>query len=193
MSVRIALVSREYPPFSGGGIGSYVGNAARALVRAGNRVHVITEAHDRTHARVETDGELRVHRLPVPGSGGPWSIAMLRFAATAARKVAELAAAGEVEVAEYPECTAPGWAAVMTRRMSAGWHVPTIVHLHTPTEVLFALGSLPDRTPTPRLSTYVLAERASILCADRLCAPSGFIADWAVAHYGLPERPAVIP
>lgn len=42
--MRIGLISYEYPPYPGGGIATYVANAARSLAAAGHEVHVITNA-----------------------------------------------------------------------------------------------------------------------------------------------------
>ena len=41
--LRILFLSREYPPWTGGGgIGSYVETMAHALARRGNEVHVLS-------------------------------------------------------------------------------------------------------------------------------------------------------
>jgi glycogen(starch) synthase len=198
----IALVSREYPPFFGGGIGTYARHIAPALAAAGCRVHVITQAYDATHGRFsrhlagEKGGSLAVHRIPLIGSAACWTGAMARFAVAAARKVAELAEDGLIDVAEFAECEAAGVALTAARAAGLGEDgvgVPVVVHLHTPTELLYALRSVAPGPMTGTFAAYLLAERASMLAADRLCAPSAFIADWAVAHYGLSERPCVIP
>lgn len=197
----IALVSREYPPFFGGGIGTYARHIAPALAAAGCRVHVITQAYDETHGRFSRDvvegGTLAVHRVPLIGSAACWTGAMARFAAAAARKVAELAEDGLIDVAEFAECEGAGVALASARAAGLGGDggvgVPVVVHLHTPTELLYALRSVAPGPMTGTFAAYLLAERASMLAADRLCAPSAFIADWAVGHYGLGERPRVIP
>ena len=72
---RVALISREYPPGYGGGIGTYVENAARTLAGLGAAVHVITEPHV-SRPTLEADGLLTVSD-PVLGlrilflEGGP--------------------------------------------------------------------------------------------------------------------------
>ncbi len=42
--MRICIVSVEYPPFRGGGIGTYAYNMSRFLADAGHEVHVIANA-----------------------------------------------------------------------------------------------------------------------------------------------------
>ena len=45
--MRICLVSRELAPFFGGGIGTYISHASRALAEAGHEVHILTDRHPR--------------------------------------------------------------------------------------------------------------------------------------------------
>jgi len=197
--VRIALVSREYPPFFGGGIGTYARHIAPALAERGHDVHVVTQSYDETHPRIETHGRLTVHRVPAPGDPAGWTSRIMRFAALAGRVVCDLARRDEIDVAEYAECEGAG--AFMTVLGAAGLgrgeHVsiapPSVIHLHTPTEMLFRLGSIHEKTLTPGLGAYFLAERAAIHHADHICAPSQFIADWARDHYSLERTPTVIP
>ena len=190
-TLRIALVSREYPPFYGGGIGTYARWIVPALAAAGVRVHVITEAHDRTHSRVEVDGLTTVHRVPVSFGRGGWTNAAIRFSISAGRRLAELWQTGQIDVAEFAECEAAACASALLR--SARRPLPIVVQLHTPSEQLFALRSLSSTRLDASLATYILAERLALRLADGVLAPSAFIANWATAHYGLACRPAVIP
>jgi len=194
-SIGVALVSEEYPPFFGGGIGTYAGQIARALTDAGVSVHVITLAADDTHPRHERDNGITVHRL-TPWPAGTRAGSAAWFAAAAARKVTELAAAGLVHIAEFAECGGAGSALALLNRLnpnSQGARIPSVVHFHTPTEVLFELRSLNEKSITPSLATLEQMERTSILLADGWCAPSRFIADFAKHRYGLPSLPEVIP
>lgn len=189
--LRIAIVSREYPPFYGGGIGSYARWIVPALTAAGVRVHVITEAHDRVCARVEVDGLVTVHRVPLAIGRGGWTSAAARFSINAGRCAARLWRTGKIDLVEFAECEAAGGAMLLTRH-GAG-RPPTVVQLHTPSEQLFVLRSLTARALDASLETYFLAERLALRLADGVLAPSRFIADWAEEHYGLPVAPSVIP
>lgn len=192
-ALGIALVSREYPPFFGGGIGTYARWIVPALAEAGVRVHVITEAHDQTHPRVEFVGSVTVHRLTMPMGRGGWTSAAARFSIHAGRKVAQLASRGEIDVAEFAECEGAAAALVLMRSILPRGVPATVVHLHTPSEVLFELRSLSTKPLDASLGAYFEMERLAIRLADRVCAPSRFIADWATDHYQLPREPAVIP
>jgi len=196
--LRVAIVSREYPPFYGGGIGTYARCIVPALVDAGVRVHVITQAYDRTQPRCEFGRGVTVHRVPAPVRMGGWTNTAIRFAEGAARKVDELWARGEIDIVEYPECEAAGSVAMLgicgtPAAPERGSRPPTIVQLHTPSEQLFALGSLSSRVFDASLSVYFDLERLAIEKADCVLAPSAFIANWAADRYDLPRVPDVIP
>lgn len=189
-SLRVALVSREYPPFFGGGIGTYARWIVPALTGAGVRVHVITEAHDRTNPRVEIDGLTTIHRVPMGMGRGGWTNAAARFSINAGRVAAGLWRTGQIDVAEFAECEAAGLIHLLTRGRN---RLPTIVQLHTPSEQLFVLRSLSSRSLDASLLSYFIAERMALRLTDAVLAPSRFIAQWAHEHYRLPSCPAVIP
>ncbi len=189
--LSIALVSREYPPFFGGGIGTYARWIVPALAAAGVRIHVVTEAHDRSNPRIELTGMVTVHRVPLALGRGGWTSAAARFSINAGRKVAELSRRGEIDAAEFAECE--GAAAALLLMRGSGPRVPTVVHLHTPSEMLHELRSLAARALDASLGAYIQGERLALRLADQICAPSRFIADWARQHYGLAETPVVIP
>lgn len=189
--LRVAIVSREYPPFFGGGIGTYARWIVPTLSAAGVRVHVITEAHDRTQPRVEIEGLTTIHRVPVGIGRGGWTNAAARFSIQAGRVVSKLWRSGQVDIAEFAECEAGGLATLLLRGSSE--RIPTIIQLHTPSEQLFVLRSLTARRLDHSMTTYFQCERLAMNLADAILAPSQFIADWASAHYGFKNPPAVIP
>ncbi len=60
--MNIGLVAREYPPFYGGGLATYLGQLARALADLDHRVHVFTIGEGGTR---DVAG-VHVHSLPRP-------------------------------------------------------------------------------------------------------------------------------
>ncbi len=189
--LSIAIVSREYPPFFGGGIGTYARWIVPALTNAGIRVHVITEAHDNTNARLEHDGLTTIHRVPMDTGRSGWTNAITMFSVHAGRTIAQLWNTNQIDIVEFAECEAAGSASLMMGEPKN--RIPTIVQLHTPTEQLFALRSLPSPVLDPPLVAHILRERLALRLADEVLAPSQFIASWAHDHYHLAECPTVIP
>ena len=93
--MRIAIISREHPPF-GGGIGSWSSKAARGLARLGNEVHLFTESHGTLPAEELISG-VNVHRLHA-ASLRPRSLA---WAWAAARAVGERGPFDVVQACEW--------------------------------------------------------------------------------------------
>jgi len=68
-----------------------------------------------------------------------------------------------------------------------------VVHMHSPTELLFALKSYKESRLDAGFAALIAAERFGILHADAICAPSQYHADWCERHFGLDRPPTVIP
>jgi glycosyltransferase involved in cell wall biosynthesis len=157
-------------------------------------VHVITAAagpSDRVTRRTLGDG-LVVHRVPVARDGVDWWASRADFAARSALVVEELARDGEIDIAEFPECEAPGLVHAIAQ-CADGPVIPTIAQLHTPTEVLSALGSGAYDHACEGLACAMAAERATVGLADSVYAPSRFIAEWAALWWRLDRMPMVVP
>ncbi len=197
MPPRIALVSREFPPHFGGGIGTYARNIVPALAARGCQVHVITQSHSETHPSCERDGLITVHRVPMGVGLGP---GCLGASIHSARVIADLARRMEIDIVEFAECEGAGAAFLLARESGALGRLalPVVVHLHSPTELNLALNheptaEHPEPVVTPGLGTVISAERWSIRTADAICAPSRIMASWATEHYALDQQPEVVP
>ena len=197
MPPRIALVSREYPPHFGGGIGTYARHIVPALAARGCTVHVITQSHNETHPSTERQGRITIHRVPMGVGLGP---GCLSASIHAARVVADLARRMEIDIVEFAECEGAGAAFLMAREsgMLGRLELPVVVHLHSPTELNLALNheptpEHPDPGVSPAIGAVVAAERWTIRTADAICAPSHIMASWAQQHFGLEHRPEIIP
>lgn len=81
--MRIAIISREHPPF-GGGIGSWSSKAARGLALLGHEVHLFTESHDTLPAEDVASGA-HIHRFQA-ATLRPRSLAWAWAAAHAVRE-----------------------------------------------------------------------------------------------------------
>lgn len=206
MSLSIAMISREYPPFFGGGIGSYTERCSRALAAAGNRVVVITVSGDgRTH-REEADGVVVV-RLPFL-NGEDWSgphaaIATERsraafgsfspvsvFAMQVAEALPGLVEEFELEVVEAPETGALAWFALNDRRLGRPcgerpWPA-FLTHLHSPSAWIEHWDRAPHiGRPHAELKRM---ERDCVQWADGVLCDSRELAVWAEDHFDLPAR-----
>src|SRR3990170_5404494 len=111
--MRICLVSREYPPETGGGgIGTQTYLKAQGLTARGHQVHVVSSSPDRT-PRTYQDGLAVVHRMPQPDMTVPCyeeSSYWLAYSVAAARKIGELHDELKFDVIQFPEYPGEGFA-----------------------------------------------------------------------------------
>jgi glycosyltransferase involved in cell wall biosynthesis len=128
-SLRILLVSSEYPPRTEGGIGSYTASLAGHLASRGHEVHVLSAAPEQPSADEMLDGAV-VHRRPqVRGLLTRYLTARrLRAAWSVRREVRRLGL--DFDVIEAPEFLAESL--LLPRRP------PIVVTLHTPIGVVTA-------------------------------------------------------
>lgn len=166
--MNIGFVSREYPPFFGGGVGTYVYQMSRALAAAGHQVQVFTVRTGADDHVADPPG-VHVHRVayapPGPDEGGlsgPWTRAngWLHAARLFRDQVLDFTRKHKLDVVELPEWEAPGWLLLLDWR----WNVPTVVNCHTPTWLLQEL-NLQAPLAGQRL------EKLQLALADAVCAP----------------------
>ncbi len=214
--MHICFVSREYPPNPMGGIGTYVANMTQILAASGVTVSVLTQDHPDAASHgydapvVSCDGRLRVHYLPFADAN--WVLdASVRNSDTDALARRDLPSAfGPVvcyaleklltsespDAIEAPEYEAPLLFFQQKRAAlppSHPWQiVPTIVHLHSPSHMIF------EHNDDPLTNPWVRARKAnealSIELAGGVVSPSAFLAaqvsEWLNFDAG---RVSVIP
>lgn len=208
MTLSLAIISREYPPFFGGGIGTYTEQFSKAMAAAGHRVAVLTVSDSGQETREQRDG-VTVVRFPFlqgqDWSGPHPSIADPRtraafhsfspvsvLAMQVARALPRLADEFDLDAVEAPDTGALSWFALNDRRLGRpcgrrGWPA-FITHLHSPTAWIerWDRALLPGR-PHAELKRM---ERDVVRWADGVICPSRGLADWSETHFGL-QRGAV--
>jgi glycosyltransferase involved in cell wall biosynthesis len=202
--VSVCLVTREFPPAPGGGVGSYTQNIADAMVRAGRRVVVLTEWVPNA-PREEKLGTLRVVRLPFRDHRKPGLVLhpeiarradfrhLLRFrdpmrvfSLLVRDRLPELIEREAIDVVEAPEYEAPLLDFQQGRVLNSAWpNVPCLIHLHS------ASRDLHEHDHDDLWSRFFLHrdqnERLSVALADGLVSPSRFLARRTEERMGLPE------
>ena len=194
--LHIALVSYEYAGLArGGGIGTYVRNAARMLADSGHRVEVFTEGAAGT---ADLDG-VTVHTCP--------TAARSDFAEAVADAFSERHRAAPFDVVEAAE-----YGADAARVAEAFPDLPLVVKLHTPAfliseinyrfepwtkKVRYLAGGL-KRGQLPRPYWVYRPEgdpeRALALRADEVTSPSRALLDLLRERWSLdPDRLAHVP
>lgn len=204
--MRVGLVSREYPPFVGGGIGSYASRLAREMAARGHQVFVVTVSDDGREHCEQRDG-VDVIRLPFV-RGDDWSrpdpsiddplvhAAYSNLCPTAAlsliirNRLPALLEQFEPDVLEFPDTGALGWF-TLNARLTEGLRTPPIVVCaHSPSVWV------KEHNRDPGLDRISLAlEEMESDCfhwADGLVCPSRALAGRVERDFGV-DRVEAIP
>ncbi len=198
-SLRIALVTVEYPPDRGSyGLGTYTQALATALAERGHQIHVL--ARSPQGDQLEPLGKITVHRLGPARLEVGSRIGPLQLAAAASRglgrewlyrrklaqRLERLIATEGIQLIEAADATAEA----LFYQPERYPHIPFIVKLHGP----FAVAELYDKNVPEAVRQAIRAvERRQLLRATHLTAPSGIAAEVFRREMGLTAPITVLP
>ncbi|MFO0831366.1 MAG: glycosyltransferase [Phycisphaerales bacterium] len=148
--MRICLVSREFPGFVSGGIGTYVAEAARAWTRCGHEVHVLTEgdAHLAEKGAKACPG-VHFHRVLLDAGISPslrfdafptWH---MRYNMASSEILSTLHARHAFDYIEFPDYWGEGYFPLLAKR-TRGAYAETVlsVRLHSPSRMAWELNRM---------------------------------------------------
>lgn len=189
------LLTTEYPPFYGGGIGTYCRYTARMLAEAGYKVTVFV-ADDKVRVRKDSIGEdgIRIirfngdrkHLAEVLGYTARLSYA---FADIVKSVILEDSKPDFIEAQDYL-----GIAYYLTQYKQLGYpfmdNVPILLTLHSPAFIYLDY----NRVPLYRFPDFWTCEmeKQAIKAADHLISPTRFLVNEIGRHMDLSDRPVSI-
>jgi glycosyltransferase involved in cell wall biosynthesis len=185
-SMRICLVSREFPPYTlTGGIGAYTHKTVAALARLGHETHVVTAAA-MPPADYEENG-VSIHRIQEPDERGPlpFSVAHTRAVASAIARIP-----GDLDIVQACEWNGEAfWYTTSTHRRTK-----LVTRLATPHFVVERLNESSQPRGLRRGVVTRTLERVQTLRSDGIISPTRALASivcdgWHIA----PERVTVVP
>ena len=193
-SLRICIISREYPPDTGfGGIATFANHLAHGLVSLGHHVTIVTLAKDK--AKLYTEDGIDVHRvqpyfdqhtLNLIDCAMPYSKYVISTSAALWQKFIELHAKQSFDVVDTPELLAEGFYPAITKV------VPLVIRLYTPHSKFIAEG-LHNVTPSFDHQFVAMVERIAMVYADAITSPSKDLAQFVANDLCLPlERIKII-
>ncbi len=193
------LVSREYPPHTGGGIGTYARTFVRRLADRGIPVVVVTaHAAERTDELI--DG-IRVIRLPLnaddrwtqphPSIATPTMTALWRtlgphsvFSRQIVDLVPELLERFGVSVIEGCDTGAPLWHLLDDRSQNkSNAEVRILTHAHSPSLWIERLNRRLEQSTT--MHELQRMEREQARASDAVVTPSLGMQNWLADHWGV--------
>ena len=182
--MNLIFVTWEHPPDFGGGIGTYVHAASRALAARGHDVRVVTVSRQPYPQREFVDG-VQIIRLPVSPGTGPEPAATLKTWQHRSDSVAELLeklCRAPVDLIEFADYRGEGFTWLTAGR---GADRPrSVIRLHTNLSVLARYNSA-----QPRVRVLEEYENQAIAAADHLLSPSQALAREMQSL--LPQLPAI--
>lgn len=187
--MNIWILTSEYPPDFGGGIGMYVNQAAVMLSRGGHEVTVVVRDPHKSSITYE-ESNLRIVRFKhMQGDYyqylGYWTALSYQYAEEVISLISQ--DGRKPDIIEVQDYNAIGYYLLMRKwqhenMLSA---IPIILHLHTPT---FELDKV-NQVPRYKFPNYWIGhmEKFCMKAADALLSPSKFLADQI--QYVAPENP----
>ena len=182
--MNIVYVSREWGPATGGGIGTYIDNACKAMVSAGHQVFLLSDClADGRHERLP-DGVHYVGTLPLEESmGGGFFSANQGYAWRVYQTLTRLSESHALDVVEFPDYRAEGFYCIRAKRMLHSFSgSKLIVKCHTP---LSLLESINEETQFyAEVQCDIEMEDYCVRYADRVTSPSKSLADYFCDRVG---------
>ena len=174
--MKIWILTLEFPPHFGGGIGTYVENVANMYADNGDKVKVIVR-DDEDKIEESKNGNLQVCRFTLKEDennrymGQIQSIAYQYY-----QYILQLLEQGEKpDIIEIQEYNAIGYYIFQQRYIDREFlkDIPVVVHLHTPQFALFDV----NKFASYKLPDYWIGqlERYCIKAADAILCPSQFL------------------
>jgi len=172
--MKVCLISREFAPFFGAGIGTYAACWARALTEAGCDVHVLTRNHEGVLQQGPNLFPGVTFHVVDPADGPPrldHNYPYARHALAVLKTIRRLHERFGFDVIEYPDYWAEGHALSQAKRTTSEFDDVTLVcRLHTSSALCRQLDA--DAT-YPHYAAYLdIMEHESIAHADLVLSPS---------------------
>jgi glycosyltransferase involved in cell wall biosynthesis len=172
--MKVCIVSREFAPYFGAGIGTYAANWARALTDAGHDVHVLTRNHDGVIDRGHSEFPGVTFHVIDPVDGPPrldHNYPYARHSMAVLKTMRRLHERFAFDVIEYPDYWAEGHALSQAKRTTREFdNVAFVCRLHTSSDLCRTLDN--DST-YPHYAAYLdIMEHESIAHADLVLSPS---------------------
>lgn len=172
--MRICLISREFAPFFGAGIGTYAAAWCRALAGAGHEVHVVSRDHPGLRERGPAMFPGVTFHVVDPSLGPPrldHNYPYARHALAVLETVRRLHERRPFDVIEYPDYWAEGHAiGRAARSLGAFPGAVTVCRLHMSSALC---RELDGDTTYPHFAAYLdIMEHESIADADLVLSPS---------------------
>ncbi len=191
--MRVCLVTREYAPFFGGGIGTYAALMGRALLQSGHEVHVLTLPHPGLSRAAELAPGVRFHTVDLergPASREAYPYPQMRHAMGVHGSLEPLHREHRFDLIEFPDFWGEGHFALQAKRTQGKYAEAVLaVRLHTPHRDVRELNRVGWLDAEAAYLDH--QEEASIRAADLVLSPTRALLDRIESRLGPLRRSQV--
>jgi glycosyltransferase involved in cell wall biosynthesis len=177
--LHVVYVCREFAPYTGGGIGTYISQVAKAMANAGHKVTVLTDLLDRKPVSELDIGQIEFME-PVRFDSSRLQDFMSAHQAYSYRvyeTLQKLSAQSDIDVIEFPEFRGEGFATIRAKRtLNEFASTKLVVKCHTPSSLIEHIND--EYFLQPRHDLDIFMEDYSVHYADGVTSPSKSLADY---------------
>ncbi|MBV9019456.1 MAG: glycosyltransferase [Ktedonobacteraceae bacterium] len=181
--MRIAYVSREFGPITGGNIGAYISHVTRCMARRGHEIYLVTDCFSDTTIYHLPEG---VTLVPVKSkqSDRRYISSIHEYSEWVYHTLRDLSHSVALDVIEFAERGAEGFITIRAKKLLDEFsHTKLVVQLHTPTSLLSEVSGESPRDFQKSIQIY--AEHYCIENADILTSPSQALVDYLKDKLGI--------
>lgn len=182
--MNIVYVSREYGLITGGGIGTYITNVCKAMLKRGHRVFLLTDCvnDQKRHKLPEGLEVVPTEEMPLPERGGCFSYNH-EYSHRVYNTLCKLCEREKVDVVEFAEYCGEGFISIRSKRvLNKFQQQKLIVKCHTPLSLLETINE--DKEFHARVVCDMEMEDYCIRHADKVTSPSQSLADFFTNRVG---------
>ncbi|MDM8554101.1 glycosyltransferase [Desulfococcaceae bacterium HSG7] len=182
--MRIVYVSREFGPVTGGGIGTYIYNVCRVMVKRGHQVCLVTDCFNDANRHLLPQDVKLAETLPSPKlRQGLFFNFHHEYSYRVLDTLRELSQKINIDVIEFAEFGTEGFASIRAKRLlNAFAGVKLIVKLHTPSSLLYHINE--DKMLDTDSICRCYQEDYCVKYADQVTSPSQSLADYFQERVG---------
>ncbi len=183
--MKIAYVSREFGPITGGGIGTYIANVTRHMAARGHEIYLLTDCFTPDTLHYLPPGVKLVAPDPtLPDRIGCYFTTWHEYADRVYATLRRLHTEERLDVIEFADFGAEGFTIARAKRLYHEFaEVRLVAKLHTPTSLIVELDMQQHLNAETLINCW--AEDYSVRWADLVTSPSASLGEYFQKRLGL--------
>lgn len=171
--MKIAYVSREFGPITGGGIGTYIANITAYMSKRGHKVYLITDCFTESNIHYLPPNVTLIHPEPEPSD-----CYFFTYNQNYAQRIYQtLKSLAPFDVIEFAEYNAEGFTTIRAKKLLNEFaNTKLVVKLHTPRSLLVQIDEEKHTNTQTAIDIYL--EDYCVKNADLVTSPSASLGEY---------------